>query len=137
MHFLNDFVLFSTIVYLRADCLLFYQSIVNESGETIVDVKDLAPSIDSKGNYEGFETLVDRANVWLREQRNVTILNMQSLMVQEMRQGLLHAQCYFIVVLTRSSALAEKPRDAPYSLEICWRCCCCSVVLDPRALTAS
>jgi len=87
VHFLNDFVLFSTIVYLRADCLLFYQSIVNESGETIVDVKDLAPSIDSKGNYEGFETLVDRANVWLREQRNVTILNMQSLMVQEMRQG--------------------------------------------------
>jgi len=50
-------------------------------------VKDLAPSSDSKGNYEGFETLVDRANVWLREQKNVSILNMQSVMVQEMRQG--------------------------------------------------
>jgi len=30
---------------------------------------------------------VDRANVWLKEQRNVTILNMQSVMVQEMRHG--------------------------------------------------
>jgi len=47
----------------------------------------LAPSIDSKGNYDGFEALVDRANAWLKEQRNVNILNMQSLMVQEMKQG--------------------------------------------------
>jgi len=51
------------------------------------EIKDLAPSVDSGGNYEGFETLVDRANHWLKEQRNVSILNMQSLMVQEMRQG--------------------------------------------------
>ena len=47
----------------------------------------MAPSVDSEGNYEGFEALMDRANVWLREQRNVSIVNMQSVMVQEMRQG--------------------------------------------------
>jgi len=52
-----------------------------------VEIKDLAPSIDGSGNYEGFQTLVDRANAWLREQRNVQIVNMQSLMVQEMKQG--------------------------------------------------
>ena len=56
-----------------------------------VDLKDLAPYIDSKGNYDGFETLVDRANVWLREQRNVSIVNMQSLVVQDMKQGQLIA----------------------------------------------
>jgi len=43
--------------------------------------------VDSSGHYEGFDSLVDRANIWLKEQRNVSILNMQSLMVQEMRQG--------------------------------------------------
>ena len=43
--------------------------------------------MDSSGHYEGFDSLVDRANIWLKEQRNVSILNMQSLMVQEMRQG--------------------------------------------------
>jgi len=47
----------------------------------------MAPSVDGSGNYEGFQTLVDRANAWLREQRNVRIVNMQSLMVQEMKQG--------------------------------------------------
>jgi len=54
---------------------------------SVVDVKDLVPSVDSRGNYEGFETLMDGANAWLKEQKNVTILNMQSLMVQETRRG--------------------------------------------------
>jgi len=35
------------------------------------------------GCYEGFEDLVDRANVWLRDQHraDVVVINMQSLMV--------------------------------------------------------
>jgi len=31
VHFLNDFILFCTIVYLKADCLLFYQSIKKDN----------------------------------------------------------------------------------------------------------
>jgi len=53
----------------------------------VVDIKDVVPSVDSEGNYEGFEALMDRANVWLREQRGVSIVNMQSVMVQDMREG--------------------------------------------------
>jgi len=53
----------------------------------VIDIKDLSPSVDSDGNYEGFETLMDRANVWLREQKNVSIVNMQSVMVQDMKEG--------------------------------------------------
>jgi len=56
-----------------------------------VDVKDVAPSVDNQGNYEGFESLVERANVWLKEQKNISIINMQSLMVQDMKQGQLPA----------------------------------------------
>jgi len=51
-------------------------------------VKDLLPSVDDKGNYEGFEMLVDRANVWMQEQTNISILNLQSVMVQQMNRGL-------------------------------------------------
>jgi len=33
--------------------------------------------------YEGFEDLLDRMNVWLREMRDVQVINMQSVMVQK------------------------------------------------------
>jgi len=45
-------------------------------------VKDVVPQALDSGCYEGFEDLVDKANVWLKEQRgNVLISNMQSIMV--------------------------------------------------------
>ena len=44
--------------------------------------------MDNSGNYEGFEALVNRANVWLKDQKNISsIINMQSLMVQDVKQG--------------------------------------------------
>jgi len=67
----------------------------------------LAPSVDSTGNYEGFETLVDRANLWLKEQRNVSILNMQSLMVQEMRQGQFHCRVTLSLVSAATVATSD------------------------------
>jgi len=33
--------------------------------------------------YEGFEDLIDRMNRWLREQRGVQVINIQSVMVQK------------------------------------------------------
>ena len=45
-------------------------------------VKDVVPQALDNGLYEGFEDLVDRANVWLKEQKSdVVVINMQSIMV--------------------------------------------------------
>lgn len=33
--------------------------------------------------YEGFELLAERANTWLRDQTDIVIINMQSVMVQK------------------------------------------------------
>ena len=44
-------------------------------------VKDVVPQALDNGCYEGFEDLVDRANVWLKEQRgSIVVTNMQSIM---------------------------------------------------------
>ena len=45
-------------------------------------VKDIVPQALDNGCYEGFEDLVDKANVWLKEQKSdIIITNMQSIMV--------------------------------------------------------
>jgi len=45
-------------------------------------VKDIVPQALDNGCFEGFEDLVDRANVWLKEARSdIVITNMQSIMV--------------------------------------------------------
>ena len=48
------------------------------------------PQVLDSGHYEGFEDLVDRANLWLKDRRggDVVVTNMQSLMVVK-DQGLL------------------------------------------------
>ena len=47
-----------------------------------VGVKDVVPQALDNGLFEGFEDLVDRANVWLKEQKSdVVVINMQSIMV--------------------------------------------------------
>ena len=48
----------------------------------IAGVKDVVPQALDNGHYEGFEDLVDRANVWLKEQKSdIIVTNMQSIMV--------------------------------------------------------
>jgi len=48
----------------------------------IAGVHDIVPQSLDNGCYEGFEDLVDRANVWLKEQKSgIIVTNMQSIMV--------------------------------------------------------
>jgi len=48
----------------------------------IAGVHDIVPQSLDGGCYEGFEDLVDRANVWLKEQKSgIIVTNMQSIMV--------------------------------------------------------
>ena len=35
------------------------------------------------GGFEGFEVLIDRTNTWLKDQTDILITNMQSVMVQK------------------------------------------------------
>lgn len=37
--------------------------------------------------YEGFEDLIDRTNTWLKDQTDIVIVNMQSVMVQKDNLG--------------------------------------------------
>ena len=47
-----------------------------------VGVKDVVPQALDNGCYEGFEDLVDRANLWLKEEKSDSIItNIQSIMV--------------------------------------------------------
>ena len=45
-------------------------------------IKDVVPSPTEYGGYESFEVLIEKTNDWLRDQSDVAIINMQSLMVQ-------------------------------------------------------
>jgi len=55
-------------------------------------VKDVVPQALDNGCYEGFEDLVDRANVWLKDQKNdMVVINMQSIMVLKDDGQCLHA----------------------------------------------
>lgn len=38
--------------------------------------------METGDGYEGFEDLVERTNTWLKDQTDVLIINMQSLMAQ-------------------------------------------------------
>jgi len=51
--------------------------------------RDVVPQLLDNGCYEGFEDLVDRANVWLKEQKKDNIItNMQSVMVLKEDEGM-------------------------------------------------
>jgi len=43
-------------------------------------VKDFVPLPIELG-YEGFEVLIERTNTWLKDQTDISILNMQSVLV--------------------------------------------------------
>jgi len=38
--------------------------------------------METEDGYEGFEDLIDRTNTWLKDQTDVLVINMQSLMAQ-------------------------------------------------------
>lgn len=46
-------------------------------------IKDMIPSVDQSGNYEGFDSLVEKANSWLREQKEAVVLNLQSVLIHK------------------------------------------------------
>jgi hypothetical protein len=46
-------------------------------------IKDMIPSVDQSGNYEGFDALVEKSNTWLREQKDAMVLNLQSILIHK------------------------------------------------------
>ena len=49
-------------------------------------VKDVVPMATEDG-YEGFEEMIERTNTWLKDQCDILIVNMQSIMVQKDEDG--------------------------------------------------
>lgn len=95
---------------------LFYVTDSNTSitGRPIGELgfRDVVPQPLDNGCYEGFEDLVDRANVWLKEHKKDNIItNMQSVMVlkedEESGQSTLGSSCFF----TLPGANSDRPVD--------------------------
>jgi len=49
-------------------------------------VKDVVPMATEDG-YEGFEEMIERTNTWLKDQSDILVVNMQSIMVQRDEEG--------------------------------------------------
>jgi len=49
-------------------------------------VKDVVPQATDDG-YEGFEEMIERTNTWLKDQCDILVVNMQSIMVQKDDDG--------------------------------------------------
>jgi len=49
-------------------------------------VKDVVPMATEDG-YEGFEEMIERTNTWLKDQCDILVINMQSVMVQKDDDG--------------------------------------------------
>jgi hypothetical protein len=49
----------------------------------VAGIKDIVPRPATDGYYEGFEVLIDRTNTWLKDQTDIYITNMQSVLVQK------------------------------------------------------
>jgi len=49
-------------------------------------VKDVVPMATEDG-YEGFEEMIERTNTWLKDQCDILVVNMQSIMVQKDEDG--------------------------------------------------
>jgi len=55
----------------------------NTSGyRLLAGIKDLIPQ-RKNGSYEGFEDLIDRCNLWMKERTDILVVNMQSVIVQQ------------------------------------------------------
>lgn len=52
------------------------------SDNFVVGIRDVVPSPTEFGGFESFEVLIEKTNDWLKDQSDVAIINMQSLMVQ-------------------------------------------------------
>ena len=66
-------------------CEKALSSLVLHNNDVLVSpsaLKDIVPMLSEDG-YEGFPELCERANTWLKDQSDVLIVNMQSLMVQK------------------------------------------------------
>jgi len=58
-------------------------------------IEDVAPQLRCVGSdnvYEPYECLIDRTNTWLRDQTDVSVVNLQSILVQKDLTGQLDAQ---------------------------------------------
>jgi len=55
---------------------------------TFQGVKDFIPQ-PTENTYEGFEDLIDRMNYWLKEQSDMYLTNLQSVMVQKQNGNVL------------------------------------------------
>jgi len=52
----------------------------------VTGVKDVVPMATEDG-YEGFEEMIERTNTWLKDQSDILVVNMQSIMVQKDDDG--------------------------------------------------
>ena len=48
----------------------------------LTGIKDFVP-LPNEDGYEGFGDLTDKANMWVKDQADIIVKNMQSLMVQK------------------------------------------------------
>jgi len=55
-------------------------------------VKDVVPQATEDG-YEGFEEMIERTNTWLKDQCDILVVNMQSIMVQKDDDGTTTHRC--------------------------------------------
>jgi len=46
-------------------------------------IKDLIPQRKNEYSYDGFEDLIDRCNLWMKERSDIVVVNMQSVIVQK------------------------------------------------------
>jgi len=53
----------------------------------VAGVKDVVPMATEDG-YEGFEEMIERTNTWLKDQCDILVINMQSIMVQKDEDGM-------------------------------------------------
>jgi len=54
-------------------------------------VEDVAPQLRYVGSdsvYESYECLIDRTNTWLKDQTDISVVNLQSILVQKDYTGL-------------------------------------------------
>ena len=54
----------------------------NDLISTFAGIKDLVPQRKNDG-YEGFEDLLSRCNVWMKERNDILVINMRSVIVQK------------------------------------------------------
>ena len=59
-------------------------------------IKDLIPQRQND-SYEGFEDLIDRCNVWMKERTDILVVNMQSVIVQQ-NEGQLRSHCAYDIL---------------------------------------